>query len=555
MPKNRYQPPERLKGATDFSKHNELRGSLNTVRLAKRHLWASAGLQAACNLEVKHGRKRKVGRWELAAIAFVASRQVDLQPWWDETTDELWRECGFSRKPPYERVWERSRELEEHGEAFLDAAAIVIQRCIAHDSNVFNHIHTDSTEDETHAALVHDCRPDEPCARAADENSADGASAAPTGSGGKGSAYRLERATTVQARKQREAWNEEDPEEAEQHARDAGPEATEDIDKGKRIRVGGCWFRTRDSEAGTRAYKRNGKTVRCWHGYYSAKAIDAYTGGVIPSVDPANRQEYDVFPELLDRVCRMTGKTPQTVTGDKGYAVKKCYKHATRKGIAPVFPWRNDGSRKDHPTHDRDGVKRCEHCGGEMKQTRFAIEKGKTKDTPWLWFQCIAPATPACAGEQRIRCETDWRALIPLSRLSPTYHELLKTHYEYEGVHDYWRDRYRVAADTLAIRPKIVSLKWHRLRAYVATFIDWLRIAAVNGWLGSARGAKRAKRGVRTKINAAAEAVTNLINERSKNGLDLPYGPSAAALGLGETTPPSARSSAPLVVGPAPPGP
>lgn len=538
MPKLRYQPPERLRGATEYSKHDKLRGSLNTVRLAKQQRWASDGLQAACDLEVNHGRKREPGRWELAMIAFVASRQVDLQPWWDETTDELWRECGFTEKPPYNRVWERLRELEDHGKAFVDATGTVVQHCIAHDSNVFNHVHTDSTEDETHAALVHDCQPGDPCARAEDDEN---------GASTQGSTYRPQRAPTMQAREQREKWNEEDPSEAEQHARDAEPEAIEDKGNGKRIRVGGCWFWTRDTEAGTRAYTRNGKTTRFWHGYFSAKAVDAYTGGVIPSVDPANRQEYDVFPELMERVCKVAGKTPQTVTGDKGYAVEKCYKYATRKGIAPVFPWRggNNYKRKDHPTHDRDGVKRCDHCGGEMKQTRFAIEKGKTKDTPWLWFRCVAPATPACEGEQRIRCETDWRSLIPLSRLDPTYHELLKTHYEYEGVHDYWRDRYRVAADSLANRPKVVSLKWHRLRAYVASFIDWLRIAAVNGWLGSARAAKRARKGVRTKIDAAAKAVTELLNDRSNDGLDLPYGPSAAALGLGETTPPSARGGAP----------
>jgi hypothetical protein len=539
MPKLRYQPPERLQGSTDYSKHDALRGSLNTVRLAREQAWSSSGLRSACDLSVNHGRKREPGRWELAAVAFVASRHVDLQPWWDESTDELWRECGFTKKPPYNRVWERLRELgEERDEAFLDATEIVIQRCIAHDPNVFAHAHVDSTEDETHAALQHDCQPGESCARAEDNESGVG------GSSAQGSALRPQRAPTSQAREQREEWNEEDPAEAEQHAREAGPEATEDIDKGKRIRVGGCWFRTRDSEAGTRAYTRNGKTTRFWHGYYSAKAVDAYTGGVIPSVDPANKQEYDVFPELMDRVCKLTGKTPQTVTGDKGYAVEKCYKYATRKGIAPVFPWRGgDRERKDHPTHDRDGVKRCDHCGGEMKQTRFAIEKGKTKETPWLWFKCAAPATPACAGEQRIRCETDWRSLVPLSRLNPVYHELLKSHYEYEGVHDYWRDRYRVAADTLALRPKVVSMNWHRLRANVACFIDWLRIAAVNGWLGSARAAKRGRNGVRTKVDAAAKAVAELIKDRSNAGLDLPYGPGAAALGLGETMPPSARSS------------
>jgi hypothetical protein len=318
-----------------------------------------------------------------------------------------------------------------------------------------------------------------------------------------------------------------------------------------RVRLkSGCWYVTRDTEAGVRMYARNGKTTRFWHGYFSAKLIDHLTGGVIPSVVSASTNEADSFPALLDRVKAMTGTAPETVVGDKGFSVEKCFEHATRNGTAPVFPWRRGGSarREDHLTHDRHGVKRCKHCGGETKQKRFAIEKGT--GTPYLWFQCVAPATLACAGEQRIRCETDWRSLIPLSRLEPLYHELKASHKAYEGVHDYWRDRYRVAADTLAMRPKAVGLDWHRLRANVACFIDWLRIAAANGWLGSVRAAKRAKKnGVRTMRDDGVKAAASLVNRRSKYDLDLPYGAEAKTLGLGEETPPSRRPRG------APPGP
>ncbi len=542
MPRTRYQPPERILGAADYSKHDELRGSLNTVKLAKEEAaWASDGLRDVCNLEVNHGRKRESGRWELAMVAFVASRHVDLQPWWDESTDELWRKCGFEEgKPPYNRVWERLRELgEECSEAFLDAASLVIQHCIAHDPRIMAHVHVDSTEDETHAALVHDCQPGESCKREEAQT-------------GEGSALRPQRATTNVAREQREEWNEEDPLDSEEHARDAAPEKTITVKHGdrsvKRVRVGGCWYLTRDEEAGVRAYISNGKLKRFWHGYYSGKAVCGLTGGVIPLVDSASRQEYDLFPELMDRVCAMTGKTPQTVIGDRGFSVEKCFEYATRRGIAPVFPWRASragAEPHDKESHDRDGVMRCRHCGGDMKQTRFALEKGKKTDTPYLWFKCVAPATPDCSGEQRIRCETDWRSLIPLSRLEPLYHELMASHRQYEGVHDYWRDRYRVASDTLANRPKIVSLNWHRLRAHVACFIDWLRIAAKNGWLGSARPAKRLRKGARTKMDAGILAAKKLLDRRSENSLDLPYGPKAAALGLGKERPPSERSGAP----------
>ncbi len=122
-----------------------------------------------------------------------------------------------------------------------------------------------------------------------------------------------------------------------------------------------------------------------------------------------------------------------------------------------------------------------------MSQVRFSAAHGK----PRLWFRCMIGATPECAKEQTISCAQDWKALIPLARTSALYHELKESHGTYEAAHDWWRDRYKVCADELGVRPKVVSLSWHRLRANVACLIDWLRIAAKNGWLGSARAARR----------------------------------------------------------------
>src|ERR1700689_2916469 len=156
MPKTRYQPPDRLPGATDFSKDDTLRGSLNAVKLVKSQPWAWDGLREACAaLESDYARRREPGHWELVAVAFVASKHVDMQPWWDEAGEELWRECGFAAKPPYKRTYRRLRELEQVCDEFLGAAALVIQRCRAHDARVMAHVHFDFTEDETHAALVH----------------------------------------------------------------------------------------------------------------------------------------------------------------------------------------------------------------------------------------------------------------------------------------------------------------------------------------------------------------------------------------------------------------
>jgi hypothetical protein len=129
MPRSRFQSPDRLPGAADFSADDSLRGSLNAVRLVKSQKWVWEGLSKACDLEVNYARKREPGHWELAAVAYVTSGFVDVQPWWDSASDEIWAECGFQSRPSYATAWRRLAELEEVCEEFLRAAALVIQRC------------------------------------------------------------------------------------------------------------------------------------------------------------------------------------------------------------------------------------------------------------------------------------------------------------------------------------------------------------------------------------------------------------------------------------------
>jgi hypothetical protein len=118
---------------------------------------------------------------------------------------------------------------------------------------------------------------------------------------------------------------------------------------------------------------------------------------------------------------------------------------------------------------------------------------------------------------------------------------LKESHGTYEGAHDYWRDRYKVAADELGVRPKVVSLDWHRLRANVACLIEWLRIGAKHGWLGSARAAQR-HAGERRFEEVGTRIAARLAKMRVRMGLAQPYGPKAAELGLGKVTPPSRRT-------------
>jgi hypothetical protein len=521
----------------DFSENEELRTSLGAVRLVKRH--ATRKLQkAVAALEPNYGRHRAPARWELAAVAFFTSGHTGLRRWYDETTDELWRECGFTMRPSYPTVHRRLRELEQEEGAFLDATADVIRRCIAHDPRVFAHAHVDGTEDETHARLVHDCQPGENCQRTFITTKTGRTRSA------RGHAISPLRAATSEAREEREKWNTEDPTVSEKLARATEPRKTQLVWRDgrlvKRIKSGkGCWYVTRDVEAGVRLYK-NG---RFWHGYYHIATIDHLTGGSIPFVASASTNESNLFPDVYDRVKAMTGRAPQTVTGDKGFSVEACFKHATMNGTAPIFPHRHGGhTRHDKLTHDRHGVPRCKYCGGPTRQTKFSANNGK----PRAWFVCEdGKQTPDCAKQQTIYCETDWRSIIPLPRTEPLYHEIKASHSPYEGVHRYDRERYLVGANDLGTRPRTVGIGPHRLRAAVASLVNWLRIAAKNNWLGSARVVKRGlAKGLRRCKKLGERAALTLAASRVKTGLTGAYGPKAAVLCIGDATPPSRRAPA-----------
>jgi hypothetical protein len=363
---------------------------------------------------------------------------------------------------------------------------------------------------------------------------------------------RAPRAATSEAREEREKWNEQAPAVSVEQEKECAPEkahvVTRNGRKYRRIRLkDGCWYITRDLSAGVRAYHTaDGRLRKAWTGYYSCKMICHRTGGAIPLVDAANKQEYDLFPTLFDRVCKMTGAAPETVIGDRGFSVSSCFEHATRNGTAPIFPWRAGRAtkREDKETHDRHGVMRCKHCGGPMTQVRFSPNNGK----PRLWFRCEdGKQTPECAKEQTIYCETDWRSLIPLARTEPLYCELKESHQTYEAVHDYWRDRYGVAANNLANRPKALGLEWHRLRANIACAVDWLRIGTLHGWLGPVTNAgKKARKAGERKFKKTGERVAaKLAKMRVRMGLAEPYGAQAAKLGIGDATPPSKRPRKP----------
>jgi hypothetical protein len=519
----RYSTPEQLLGATDFSGDRLVNDPLWLVRQAKALRWAHGPLRrAAADLQADWGRGREPGDWTLPYLAFVISRIPDIQPWFDQSSQQLWTECGFSDKPPYSRVYERFTELEQVGTSFQAAAGRLIRHAKRHDKRVGEHVMFDSTEAETNSALRHVCCKPKRGRHGAPQHPA-----------------RVHSADVRQERQ--EAAAEPAPERPEPILGDA--DKVRMRGGRKQVLINGHWYETLDKTAGIRAYTRGGKTIRFWHGFYNQKAVDHFTGGTLAVENfNASVQEHLCYPDVFDQLEDNLGCLPQSASLDRGFSVSMVFKHNTSRGVATVAPWRKIGfaakgttlRRHDFDHWDRHGVMRCNFCGGETKQIRFSANNGR----PRIWVRCTAPRTPDCKRDQTISCAEDWRMLLPLSRLNPLYHQIKASHEHYERVHDDWRERYKVAGDNRSNRPKRRGIEWQNLRSYAALFIEWLRICFREGWLGSAR---RHDGAVKGPNGHGDRALKSLLKSRVRNGLTVPYGEAAEKLGIGLRSPPSKR--------------
>lgn len=518
MAEARYKTPKVLPGATAFSDDPEMIDPVWLINTVKATRWAFDELdEAARALEHRHGRKRIRGSWPLAYFAFVISGEVDFKPWWSRTSDALWQAAGFSGKPKYLRVYDRFTELEEIAGDFDKMAARLIGHARRHEPMVGHHVHVDSTEAETHSALVHD-----------DEKCGCDRSKIPS----------VERADTSHVRAKRQKAVEEDEGtdifDGPLYG-DLGERSVRTEPEKLSLKVGGHWFRALDTTAGARWYS---SSKRFWFGFYSMKAIDHATGAPLAvHYTSASINEAASYKDLYARLVGNLGSDPATIVADKGFSFSDVFEHNTKLGVASVMPWRRTG--KNAPKHapdtdvvDRHGTPRCRFCKGPTRFVRFTEKAGPNKDKPRLSFRCLHGRTLDCQTKEQSRyCESEWRLLVPLWQTNPIYQELAATHSEYERVHNHWRARYRVAPDTLAFRPKRKGIKCQQLRASAALAVEWLRILAREGWLGSARrnGHDQGRNGERHADSVAerkrrvTKRLKNLDKERRAANLHLRF--------------------------------
>jgi hypothetical protein len=184
--------------------------------------------------------------------------------------------------------------------------------------------------------------------------------------------------------------------------------------------------------------------------------------------------------------------------------------------------------------YDEYGIPRCRYCGGpsqlESAGLGFYLDG---RDKPRLRFRCLLRHTPECDKAQSISCSGEWRLLIPISRVTPYYQALRKSHQNCESVFRRWRDRYGVAGKNADARLKRRGFPFQQLRASAALAIEWFRICLRYGWLGSARRREYGE----FRTTEPSESVSAILTLRKKHGLGLPYGPAAVKLGLARAGP------------------
>jgi hypothetical protein len=247
----------------------------------------------------------------------------------------------------------------------------------------------------------------------------------------------------------------------------------------------------------------------------------------------ANENETTHYEELMDKVGEAMGCRPEAVAADRAYSINSIFEYNTRRDIATVAPWRktpNQHERREADTErwDRHGIPRCPACGGAGDLQGPGLGLYFARGEPRLRFKCELRITDECQRTYSIACSENWRMLVPMSRLSEPYHALRKISKNRERVFRHWRDRYSVFGNNFDLRPKRCGIAWQNLRASFALLIEWFRLCARYGWLGSARRSDE----YQVEEIHGASILNKLLRSRLWHALNLPYGQAAYRLGL-----------------------
>lgn len=540
-----YQPK-----ACEFSDDPTLTDRSSVIELIQEHLTGGTDevgqlwdtIRQRTNMQQPGGRNRKPGDWALAAVSYVMSRTPELYGFWDDKlTEPLWQAMGFEKRPIYSLTSKRFAELEDERcvQAFEDAADTLVQLARSKDDRVGREVHNDATAIHSRARLHHDCADPVACAALMKAQ-------------GKRVPKQLAVAAEELVRNARhdDAKKPEDEFEGKVHPNALKESDDQTGEYHHYVEFNGHRYGLLDPDAGVRAYggKSSGKQFlnKFWVGGLDLLAVDGFTGGTLANVIvPASKQEYNAFFPLVRKVEKALGTKPEVMSGDRGLAVTKVYRRLTLRGIAPVFPFRAFGPYTEagqlRTSHFDEHGPRCHHCGapGIAVGAKLGVQR-RESGTLALFFRCGDPNTVECltkrqhwdfpTGYPRKNDANNriWRLALPLSPLTERYQAILSTQFSYEHTFRHQRKRYRTVGNDESGKIKRFGLGAHRLRCAIARFVEWFRICLRHGWLGN-----HPKQNHEPVLYRRGERnLYKVLLERRRQGINLPYGPKAHALGL-----------------------
>jgi Transposase DDE domain len=479
----------------------------------------------------KIGRPRMAGDWTALYLAYVLSGSPALQPFFHAMrSSDVWRACGFERRPSFQALDLRFGELESRWEAFELVGRSLIQQAKAAEPRIGEVVMVDATAWHSPSALEHCCVDLEACRRA----------------GGAPPRLRADDDRVVLDARWREVesngalkWDDGAPNGTRREIERVRASDGRSVEY-RLFVINGHTYRSLDTTAGLRRYA----TTTTWFGGYVQAAIDSLTGLAIAiEVFPADVQEWDGYPDLFDGLVDALGERPYVVSVDRGYATRPFYEFNVRRGVAVVSPLRktpNKAERLDWRTddYDEDGIPRCRSCGGEGNQDSPGLGLVFVGGKPMIRFQCAAPLTPECMKIQRIECSTEWLMLVPLSRKTELYHAIRKAHSNKEAFFRHLRERYGSAGKDFTGQLRRRGLPAQRLRASASVLLDWFRLNLRQGWLEAVElpvdvrstaperlsGKQDRQSGRLTTPGYGAEGLAELLRAREADDTDLPYG-------------------------------
>jgi hypothetical protein len=546
----------RIEDATEFSADDVLCDPVEVVREACRHGYGDVlaelvegGMTADRILFLetpRQGRQRMRGNVPLAYIAFVLSGYPTVQKFMQKyRSSPLWKECGFDGVPSRSQMHEQFVRLEQHVDAFRvvsDSIALAIKRA---DSRFGEILFVDGSLWRSSARLHHACRDRSACVAAAgnkkvpDElpQSSDEAIAA--------------------ARKEEHEAEDFDLTPAEPERTRGHVEIyVDDFGNEQRIAwyfLGGHWWWSHEGTSGLRKY---GNGPLGFGGYF-LPAADTMTGLCVSAETfPADIQEHDHLPALMDKVVDALGERPYIMSVDRGFTFKMTFEFAVNRGMVLVGKLRKvtgKATRESWRTQgfDEDGVPRCRGCGGPGNQhlpgLGFTITPA---GEPVIRFRCELPfpGNEICRQIQTISCLAEPRLISPLSRLSELHNSVRELHSSNEQIFRHIRQRYAVIGKDISGRLARPGVPAQALRAQASMFLDLFRGALRLGYLDSRGIGVRVISSTPIRLTGEQDLATLkrlsrgqgsakldwILDQRRASGIDQPLDPSS--------TPPNAEA-------------